>query len=498
MAEFDFLVLGPLELRAGSTAHRISGRRQRALFACLLLAHSRPLTTAELVASIYGADADSRAAHAVHELASSLRRTLAPLGLDALLQSTAEGYRFALDPSRLDSWRFEDLLAEAHQAGDPGVRGELLQGALRLWRGSALGNTELDGGARAEVQRLEELRRTALGDWIDLELAAGRHQSALAELERATRLDPYNERFRSQQMLALYRDGRQADALRVYQETRERLAEEMGLEPTERLRTLQHRILNHDPELLTAGASPRGRSRTARHRGLIVAIATVLAAIAGVAVATGAFNARQGSRAVFADSLKGPEIDTKFWDVETFGNGPTVAESSNGAFLTIPAHATPTDSTGVIKARMASYCTLAGLFDVQVDYNLSTWPSGNGAGIGIYAAWADLIRESTPNRELYVGAHRFLDPPDGAPHKLVSTRDLHGTLRIVRSADQMIELVRQGNAWHQLYAFPNPTPAAVSVYLELWTNTRRFSHRQVQVTLTKFRVNSGFLQCPSN
>ena len=497
MQDIEFLLLGALEVTVGPQTLRISGRRQRVLLACLLLARGRPIPTADLVATIYGDDAGQSAVHSLHELVSSLRRSLEPMGLDELLRSAAGSYWFDVDPPQLDAWRFEDLLRRASAEEDPQLGGDLLQRALELWRGPALADVELEGTARAEVERLEELRWGTLADWLDLELAAGRHQSALAELERATRLNPHNERFRSQLMLALYREGRQLDALRVYQETRKLLAGELGLEPTERLRTLERRILNHDPELLTPDASRRPPTRRKPRGRLIAAIVAVVAAAAGAAAATGAFTARQGTPAVFADSMKGADINTKFWDVETFGAGPTVEADRHGALLTIPAHATPTDSSGTLKARMSSYCTLAGEFDVQVDYDLRTWPAANGTGIGIYAAWADLIRESGPGGEQYAGAHRFLDPPDGVPHAFSATNDDRGTLRIIRSGDRMIELVRERGAWHQVYRFRNPTPAAVSVYLELWTNAQRFSHRQVDVQLTNFRVNSGFLQCPS-
>src|SRR5439155_16887029 len=119
------------------------------------------------------------------------------------------------------------------------TRAAVLQQALQLWRGPMLADVEIGEDANAEVERLEELRAGALADWFDLELTAGRHRSALRELDRATRLDPYNERLRSQLMLALYRDGRQADALRTYKETRQLLNEELGLEPTEELRELE-------------------------------------------------------------------------------------------------------------------------------------------------------------------------------------------------------------------------------------------------------------------
>jgi DNA-binding SARP family transcriptional activator len=497
MPEIEFLLLGPLEVKVGPRPLRVSGRRQRALLACLLLGCGRPIPTPELVASVYGEAAGPNALHALHELVSNLRRTLEPIELDELLRSEAGSYSFDIDPERLDAWLFEDLVRRANVEDDSRLRGDLLQRALELWRGPALAGVELDGTARASVERLEELRWGALADWIDLELTSGRHQGALVELEQATRLNPFNERLRSQLMLALYREGRQADALRVYHETRNVLAEELGLEPGESLRTLERRILNHDPELLAPDAPRELPSPKPRRGRLVAASAALVAAAVGVAFASGAFSAGGGRPAVFVDSMKGSEINTKFWDVESLGAGPTVGEDGSGALLTMPAHATPTDSSGTLKARMSSYCTLAGAFDVPVDSELREWPAANGTGIGMYAAYADVIRESAPAGERYVGAHRIVDPPDGTPHAVAVTKDTRGALRVVRSGDRMIELVREGGSWHQLYAFGNPTPASVSVYLELWTSARRFSHRQVEVRLTNFRVNSGSLQCPS-
>src|SRR4029077_162923 len=162
--------------------------------------------------SIYGADPEAGGAHSVHELVSKLRRTLENVDLGGLLHSSAGSYGLDINASELDAQRFEDLLSEAHLADDPRARADRFQRALRLWRGPALSGTELESDARAEVQRLEELRWAALGDWLDQELAAGDHLRAIAELERATQLQPYNERFRGQLMLALYRAGRQADA----------------------------------------------------------------------------------------------------------------------------------------------------------------------------------------------------------------------------------------------------------------------------------------------
>lgn len=494
MSGHEILVLGTLEVRVDGEPIRVSGRRQRALLACLVLAHGAPVSTAELVASIYGEDAGEAAVHSLHELVSSLRRSLEPSGIHELLRTATRGYELDLEGERVDAWRFDELVLCADDEDDPARRSDLLRQALDLWRGPVLADVDLDGRARLEAERLDESRWAALGEWCDLELAAGLNAAALAELDRARRLNPLNERFAAQMMLALYRDGRQAEALAIYHETRKLLAGELGLEPTERLRSLERRILNHDPALF-APPGTRRRSRAPRTRRRLLAAAAATAIAAGTALVVHGLLADNGRPAVFADSLKGVELDTSFWDVATFGAGPSVRPDGDGVRLTIPAHAAVDEASGALKARLASYCTVAGEFDVQVDYNLRSWPPANGAGIGMYAAYADVMRSSSRTGEHYVGAYRKLDPPDGPPHAFAATDDKGGTLRIVRRGDRMIELIRDGGRWRQLYAFGDATPAPVSVYLELWTTKRRFANRQVEVQLTNFRVNTGSLQC---
>ena len=492
MPDVEFLLLGTLEVRVGPKTFHVQGARQRSLFARLLLAGGHAVPTPDLVSSIYGDEPRANATHALHELVSSLRRSLEPMGLDALLESERGSYRIAIDAQQLDTWRFETLVESADTEEDPHARTELLRRALDLWRGPALAGIAIDGDAAAEVERLEELRSSALADFLDLELDAGRHRTALAELERATHLDPYNERLRAQLMLALYRDGRQADALRVYQETRTLLNGELGLEPTERLRALERRILNHDPTLL-AGDAHVVRTARLRRRHVVIAVAVVLCA--GAATLATALTTHRSAPAVFADSMEGGAINTKVWDVESVGNGPTVTGERHGIDLTIPAHATPTDPSDALRARLTTYCRLAGGFDIQVDYRLLTWPPASGVALGMYASYADVMRESSATGERYVGANRIVDPPDGRPRGAIRTSDTHGTLRLVRGDNRMMMLVRTGGAWRRVFAFSNPTPAAVSVYLELYTSGRRFSHRQITVRLSDFRVSSGLLDC---
>jgi DNA-binding SARP family transcriptional activator len=501
----EFRLLGPLQVLDGDTPVEIHGTKRKAVLALLVLRANEVVSSDRLIDELWGERLPRNAAAALHSHVSRLRKALGP----DVLARREWGYVLRTPPETIDVRRFELLLAQAEPmpAGERAVK---LAEALALWRGPTLADLALEPGLQQEIAHLEEVRLSTLERRIDADLEAGRNSELVAELETLIAHHPLREHLRGQLILSLYRAGRQAEALEVYHETRRVLAEELGLDPSPGLRELERAMLrqdpslalersitNHDPELLLAGPETRLRPPfRKRRRPLIAGVVLVAAIAAGAAVAAGSFNGEQASKAVFADNLTAADINTKFWDVETFGTGPSVLPGHGGVVLTIPAHATPADATGAIKARMSSYCTLAGEFDIQVDYDLLAWPAANGAAIGMYAAYADLVRKSAPTSEQYVGAVRHLDPPDGAPHRLVATQDTRGTLRIIRSGNQMTELVRHGGGWLQVDAFPNTTPAAVSVLLELWTNAQRFSHRQVEVQLTNFRVNSGSLECP--
>ena len=186
-----------------------------------------------------------------------------------------------VEPAQVDAQRFAALLEEGRQAnaaGKPKDALAALTSALELWRGAALGDVAYEEFAHAEAERLEELRLVATEERIDADLALGHHDRLVPELESLVAKHPLRERLRAQQMLALYRAGRQAEALAVYSETRKRLVEELGIEPGHSLRELEQAILRQDPEL--------GRPRqlpSARRRGLVVGAAALV--LAGAAVA---------------------------------------------------------------------------------------------------------------------------------------------------------------------------------------------------------------------
>ncbi|HEX6023226.1 MAG TPA: BTAD domain-containing putative transcriptional regulator [Solirubrobacter sp.] len=208
--------------------------RQRALLAYLLLRANEVVGQDMLVDALWGESPPATAVTALHGYVSRLRRVLG----DGRLQTRPPGYVLRVAPDELDLNRFRDLLAQDRH-----------REALALWRGPALADLAFEDFTQSEIARLEELRLTALEGRFEHELAEGRHAELAGELAAAVRSHPLRERLAGQLMLALYRAGRQADALEVYRDTRTTLVEQLGLEPGDALRALQRRILIHDPTL---------------------------------------------------------------------------------------------------------------------------------------------------------------------------------------------------------------------------------------------------------
>ncbi len=249
-AAVEFRVLGPLEVVDDGRIVPLDRRRLRALLAFLLLHANELVTSDRLIDEVWGPDPPKTAGASLQNYVSRLRKAI---GTEAIV-SQPPGYVLRVDPERFDLARFERLTAEARGAG-PRERAEKLRAALALWRGPALDDLAFEPFARDEVGRLEEARLAALEDCIDAELEIGRDGELVGELEQLVEQHPLRERFRAQLMRALYRAGRQADALAAFQAAREVLVEELGLEPGEELRTLQQAILRQDPSLGRPGES---------------------------------------------------------------------------------------------------------------------------------------------------------------------------------------------------------------------------------------------------
>ena len=254
----DFRILGTLEVIQDGDLVELGSPRQRALLTRLLINPGRQVTTDRLVDDLWGGDPPETAWHAIHVYVSRLRQTLGP-DRDKL-ERRGSGYLLSLGLDDLDAARFERLAAEGRMARarrDPERAGTLLREALAIWRGPALVDCAYEDFAREEAVRLEELRLAALEEriWADLELA--RHSELVEELQDLVAQHPFRETLWEQLMLALYGSKRQADALRVYQTARTRLAEELGIEPGPALRRIEERILAQDPALDSLSGAPQ-------------------------------------------------------------------------------------------------------------------------------------------------------------------------------------------------------------------------------------------------
>ena len=233
----EFRLLGPLEVIGDDgVALALGGSRPRALLALLLLSANEVVSTDRLIDGIWGETPPASALGALQVHVHALRKTL---GAERIV-TRAPGYVVVVDGDELDLHRFARLVAD----GDP-------HGALALWRGEPLADVAFEPFARAEAARLEEARLAALEARIDADLETGRHAALAGELDALVAAHPHRERLQAQRMLALYRSGRQADALVAYRDARDAL-DELGLEPSAELRALERRILEQDPSLVPA------------------------------------------------------------------------------------------------------------------------------------------------------------------------------------------------------------------------------------------------------
>ena len=265
----EFRVLGPLEVVGERGPVSLGGPRQRATLAILLLGANRVVPVERLADDLYRGAAPVTAVTQVQRQVSELRRLL---GDASVIETRSPGYVLRVAPEQLDLYRFErlaDLAAEESARGEELRATDLLRQALALWRGDALADLADEPFARPAIERLEEIRLAALERRIDAELALGRHTALIGELQELVAAHPVGERFRRQLMVALYRSGRQTDALTVYRVTRQALVEEFGIEPTPALRALERAILTQDPSLELV-ASPGGAAVDSRRPVLLL------------------------------------------------------------------------------------------------------------------------------------------------------------------------------------------------------------------------------------
>jgi DNA-binding SARP family transcriptional activator len=240
----EFRILGPLEAEREGEAVALGGQKQRALLAALLVRAGETVSTDRLVDELWGAEPPRTATTSLQNFVSQLRKLLGP----DILVTKPPGYVLRLEADTLDAVRFERLVREA-RAGSAEKRAAALRHALTLWRGTPLAEFAFDSFAQSEIRRLEELRLSALEDRIDAELELGQTGELVGELESLVAEQPLRERLRAQLMLALYRSGRQAEALDAYQSSRRALVDELGIDPGPALQRLHASILRQERAL---------------------------------------------------------------------------------------------------------------------------------------------------------------------------------------------------------------------------------------------------------
>lgn len=248
----EFRILGPFEVLGEDRPLPLTSAKQRALLGILLLHANEVVPRERLIEELWGPKPPKGAVKTLQVHVSQLRKTLRGEGAAEFLRTRGRGYAIELDPDCIDLHKFELLVEqgrEARAAGDTARAAAALRDALALWRGPAFADVDTKPFAQAELARLEELRLSALEARIEADLAVGRHAELVAELEALAARYPLRERLRAQLMIALYRCGRQAEALKVYQACRRALDEEVGLEPGRELRELEQAILRQDPAL---------------------------------------------------------------------------------------------------------------------------------------------------------------------------------------------------------------------------------------------------------
>lgn len=277
----EFRILGPLEVVIDGVAAPLGGAKQRAVLAVLVLRAGEVVPIDRLVDEVWGTDPPPSAAHTLESYVSRLRQLLNRHG--TRLVRRGPGYAIELGDTALDASRFVDSHERASLAAamdDHAAVVELTAAALAMWRGPALADVALASAGRAEADRLEELRLRTYELRFDAELALRRHEVIVGELNVLVGQNPYRERFVAQLMLALYRSGRQAEALEVYEQTRRRLDTDLGLQPSPELQALSGQIVRQEPHLLSPARARQDPGRVRRSGRVATLVAGGLAAAA--------------------------------------------------------------------------------------------------------------------------------------------------------------------------------------------------------------------------
>ena len=331
----EILLLGPVEARVDGHVVPLARQQLRALLALFALNANGVVSTDGAIDALWGDRPPATAPVALYGLVSSLRKQLGEAG--AALATRPPGYMLELRAEQLDLARFEELAAAGRHSladGDAEAASARLTEALSLWRGPPLQDLAFMPFAARETGRLVEFQLTALEDRIEADLARGRDGDLVPELEQLVGEHPLRERLRGQLMLALYRAGRQADALAAYRDARTTLVDELGLDPSDELQELERAILRHDPALASSVKSPSAPLALRRRRSRLLVLAGVVGAATVAAVVLSTREAGGGSVSVVSDGvavLDGGKVVA----AGPVGSTPSdVAATSDGAWIT--------------------------------------------------------------------------------------------------------------------------------------------------------------------
>jgi len=316
-AVIDYRLLGPIEAGVNGYALDIGGQKQRALLTILLLSANRPVSRSVLVDRLWGECPPAGAQHTLEVYISRLRKTFEPATSGPVVLTRPGAYLLRTPSERIDVHRFERLAGEGRRAlvaNAPGRAVAGLREALALWRGAPLADVSDEPFAQAEIARLNELRAGVVEDRIEADLALGGHEDVVSELEALVAAHPLRERLYQQLMIALYRCGRQAEALAVYQSARRVLTEELGIEPGLGLKRIERAILEQDvslelparqgvPEAIASAQGERPPSAGVANRARLLAAAGAILAIALTLMMGGS----SGSRGRAGSLVAGPD-----------------------------------------------------------------------------------------------------------------------------------------------------------------------------------------------
>ena len=321
----DYRLLGPLEVACDGCVLDLGGRKQRILLAILLLHANQPVHRDVLIDHIWGEHPPAGPDHAVDVYIWRLRKTLDPVAGNPCVLTQPGGYLLQVTREQVDVARFERLAEDARRllAAAAAVRAAAgFREALALWRGAPLADFRNEAFAQAEIARLEQRRTEVVEDRIDADLALGHHCALIGELEALVAAQPLRERPYQQLMIALYRSGRQADALAVYRKARRALVDELGIEPGQPLRRLERAILRQDPSLeppsrevaatalaSAAEAAPSSPAGPIRRRRLLAVAAALAVTLALLVVATTHGSARLDARPDSVGVIDGAQAD---------------------------------------------------------------------------------------------------------------------------------------------------------------------------------------------